>query len=141
MEVLTKTSVAQKIDAWVKSRDVGFYKISYILKRGSNPKEFNPDFFIKVGNRIAVIETKMNNDITLENYSKMVDAKKHFAALNNELQKAGSDIRYSFNILSPSSYPDFEAKLIDGSYFSGFNSEIEIQLQEAYKNKNETSQN
>ena len=139
VEVLTKASVAQKIDAWIKSRDVGFYKISYLLKRGSHPKEFNPDFFIKVGNRIAVIETKMNNDITLENYSKMVDAKKHFATLNEELQKADSDIRYSFNILSPSSYPDFEAKLIDGSYFSGFNSEIEIQLQEAYKNKNDTT--
>ena len=137
VEVLTKTSVAQKIDAWVKSRDVGFYKINYILKRGSHPKEFNPDFFIKVGNRIAVIETKMNNDITLENYSKMVDAKKHFAMLNEEMQKSGSNIRYSFNILSPSSYPDFEAKLIDGSYFSGFNSEIEIQLQETYKNKND----
>lgn len=136
VEVLTKTSIAKKIDAWVKSRDIGFYKISYILKRGSHPKEFNPDFFIKVGNRIAVIETKMNNDITLENYSKMVDAKKHFAALNEELKKAGSDIQYSFNILSPSSYPDFEAKLIDGSYFSGFNSEIETQLQETYKNKN-----
>lgn len=139
VEVLTKTAVAQKIDAWIKSRDVGFYKISYILKRGSRPKEFNPDFFIKVGNRIAVIETKMNNDITLENYSKMVDSKKHFATLNEELKKAGSDIRYSFNILSPSSYPDFEAKLINGSYFNGFNSEIEIQLQEAYKNKNDTT--
>ena len=139
VEVLTKTNVAQKIDAWVKSRDVGFYKINYILKRGSHPKEFNPDFFIKVGNRIAVIETKMNNDITLENYSKMVDSKKHFAILNEELNKLGSDVRYSFNILSPSSYPDFEAKLIDGSYFNGFNSEIEIQLQESYKNKNDTT--
>lgn len=139
VEVLTKTTVAQKIDAWVKSRDVGFYKINYILKRGSHPKEFNPDFFIKVGNRIAVIETKMNNDITLENYSKMVDSKKHFSILNEELNKLGSDVRYSFNILSPSSYPDFEAKLIDGSYFNGFNSEIEIQLQESYKNKNDTT--
>lgn len=138
VEVLTKTAVARKIDAWIKSRDVGFYKISYILKRGSHPKEFNPDFFIKVGNRIAVIETKMNNDITLENYSKMVDSKKHFSILNTELQNIGSDIRYSFNILSPSSYPDFETKLIDGSYFNGFNSEIEIQLQEAYKSKNDS---
>lgn len=49
----------------------------------------------------------------------------------------GAPVRYSFNILSPSSYPDFEAKLIDGSYFNGFNSEIEIQLHETYKNKNE----
>lgn len=139
VEVLTKTTVAQKIDSWIKSRDVGFYKISYILKRGSHPKEFNPDFFIKAGNRIAVIETKMDNDITLENYSKMIDSKKHFALLNEELNKAGADFRYFFNILSPSSYPDFEAKLMDGSYFNGFNSEIEIQLLEAYKNKNDTA--
>lgn len=137
VEVLTKTTVAQKIDSWIKSRDVGFYKISYILKRGSYPKEFNPDFFIKAGNRIVVIETKMDNDITLENYSKMVDSKKHFAILNQKLLEAGTDFHYFFNILSPSSYPDFEAKLIDGSYFNGFNSEIEIQLLETYKNKND----
>jgi len=37
----------------------------------------------------------------------------------------------------PSSYPDFEKKFIDGSYFNGFNSEIEIQLQEVFKNKND----
>ncbi len=139
VEVLTKTTVAQKIDAWVKSRDVGFYSFNYILKRGSQPKEFNPDFFVKIGNRIAVIETKTNNDISLENYSKMVDAKKHFSVLNSELEKAGIDVHYSFNILSPSSYPDFEAKLIDGTYFNGFNSEIEIQLQDSYKNKNDVN--
>ncbi|HRR90216.1 MAG TPA: restriction endonuclease subunit R, partial [Eubacteriales bacterium] len=126
-----------KIDAWVKSRDVGFYKITYILKRGTNPKEFNPDFFIKVGDNIAVIETKMNNDLCRENYSKMIDSKKHFSLLNTELYKKGINTRYSFNILSPSSYPDFENKLMDGSYFKGFNSEIEIQLQETFKNKND----
>lgn len=137
VELLTKPTLAKKIDAWVKSRDVGFYKITYILKRGTNPKEFNPDFFIKVGDNIAVIETKMNNDLCRENYSKMIDSKKHFSLLNTELQKRGINTRYSFNILSPSSYPDFENKLMDGSYFKGFNSEIEILLQETFKNKND----
>ncbi len=78
------------------------------ISSSSNPKEFNPDFFIKVGNNIAVIETKMNNDITLENYSKMADAQEHFSLLNNELEEMGAPVRYSFNILSPSSYPDFD---------------------------------
>lgn len=137
VELLTKTTVAQKIDAWVKSRDVGFYSITYILKRGTNPKEFNPDFFIKVGDNIAVIETKVDKDLSRENYSKMVDSKNHFSLLNSELKKIGISTQYSFNILSPSSYPDFENKLMDGSYFNGFNSEIEILLQETYKNKND----
>ena len=50
----------------------------------------------------------MNNDITLENYSKMADAQEHFSLLNNELEEMGAPVRYSFNILSPSSYPDFD---------------------------------
>jgi len=135
VELLTNSTVAQKIDSWVKSRDVGFYSITYILKRGTNPKEFNPDFFIKIGDKIAVIETKTDNDLSRENYSKMVDSKNHFSLLNSELKKMGISTQYSFNILSPSSYPDFENKLMDGSYFNGFNSEIEILLQETFKNK------
>ncbi len=137
VEILTKHTVAKKIDAWIKSRDKSFYSITYILKRGTTPKDFNPDFFIKVGNHFIVIETKMNNDTSKENYSKMVDAKKHFDLLNEELKAAGKDIVYHFNILSPSSYPDFEKKLIDGTYFNGFNSELETQLLEAFKNKND----
>ena len=137
VEILTKSAVAQKLDSWVKSRDVGFYSITYILKRGANPKEFNPDFFICVGDKIVVIETKMDNDLCRENYSKMIDSKNHFSLLNAELKKVGLNTQYYFNLLSPSSYPDFEKKFIDGSYFNGFNSEIEIQLQEVFKNKND----
>lgn len=138
VESLIKPQIASRIDMWIKSRDVGFYKINYILKRGSNPKEFNPDFFIKVGNNIAVIETKMNNDLSLKNYSKFVDAKKHFDLLNAELKKNNIDIRYSFTLISPSSYPDFESKILDGTFFNGFNSELEIALCEKFKSKNDT---
>ena len=46
-------------------------------------------------------------------------------------------MRYNFNILTPKSYPDFEAKILDNTYFNGFNSELEIQLLDANKNKND----
>ncbi|MDR1939765.1 MAG: DEAD/DEAH box helicase family protein [Clostridiales bacterium] len=137
VEMLTKKEVAQKIDCWVKSRNVSFYAMTYTLKRGANPKEFNPDFFIKVGNNIIVIETKSDNDLARENYSKMVDAQKHFAKLNEKLEELGQTERYCFNILSPTSYPTFEQMLKDGTYFNGFNSDLEVNLKTEYKNKND----
>ena len=40
---------AKKIDAWIKSLDVGFYSVKYSWRKGEHPKQgsFNPDFFIK----------------------------------------------------------------------------------------------
>ena len=137
VEMLTKKEVAQKIDCWIKSRDVAFYAITYVLKRGTNPKDFNPDFFVKVGNNIIVIETKADNDITRENYSKMIDAQKHFVKLNEKLKEANQKEHYFFNILSPVSYPTFEKMLKDGTYFNGFNSDLEVKLRNEYPNKNE----
>ena len=47
---LLKNENAQKIQAWVKSRDVGFYSIEYSYKQYSHTKvgSFNPDFIIKL---------------------------------------------------------------------------------------------
>lgn len=137
VEMLVKKEVAQKIDCWFKSRDVAFYSITYILKKGASPKEFNPDFFIKIGSNIIVIETKADNDITKENSSKMKDAQKHFMKLNEKLSEKNRPERYYFNVLSPSSYPTFEAMLKDGTYFNGFNSDLEDKLKSEYPNKNE----
>ena len=137
VEILIKKEIAQKIDSWIKSRNIAFYTIPYILKRGANPKEFNPDFFIKVGNNIIVIETKADNDTVRENYSKMIDAQKHFSKLNEKLSSIGRPERYFFNMLSPSSYPTFEAMLKDGTYFNGFNSDLEDALKQEYRNKND----
>jgi type III restriction enzyme len=137
IELLTKTSVAGQIDAWIKSRDTGFYSLTYILKRGSKPKEFNPDFFIKIGNNIAVIETKSDNDACKENYSKMVDTRKYISLLNEAMKYTDNPIRFAFNILTPKSYPDFEGKILDRTYFNGFNSELEIKLLETFNNKND----
>lgn len=137
VEMLVKKEVAQKIDCWFKSRDVAFYSITYILKKGASPKEFNPDFFIKIGSNIIVIETKADNDITKENSSKMKDAQKHFMKLNEKLSEKNRPERYYFNVLSPSSYSTFEAMLKDGTYFNGFNSDLEDKLKSEYPNKNE----
>jgi type III restriction enzyme len=90
-----------------------------------------------VGNNIIVIETKADNDLARENYSKMIDAQKHFAELNEKLAELRQIERYYFNILSPASYPTFEQMLKDGTYFNGFNSELEANLKTEYKNKND----
>jgi len=137
VEVLVKKDVSQVIDCWIKSRNVAFYSITYVLKRGTNPKEFNPDFFIKIGDKYIVIETKSDNDTARENYSKMVDAQKHFAKLNEMLELAGRTERYYFSILSPVSYPTFEQMLKDGTYFNGFTSDLEDRLKKEYPNKND----
>lgn len=136
VELLFENDVAQCIDSWIKSRDVGFYSIQYILQRGQSPKEFNPDFFIKIKNYIVVVETKADGDITKENFSKYEDAKKHFKLLNEELKNAGIDYVYKFNILSPESYSDFKKAIINGSYFtSEFHSKLESDLEDKIKNK------
>ena len=48
---LVSDDVAQKIDAWIKARDIGFYSIDYQKNRGAVFKGFNPDFFIKIGEK------------------------------------------------------------------------------------------
>lgn len=136
VELLFDQEVANKLTSWIKSRDTGFYSLQYILQRGQNPNEFNPDFFIKINNFIIVIETKSDGDISKENYSKYVDAKKHFESLNNILKENNIDITYKFNMLSPESYADFRKAILDNTYFSnGFRSKLESDLEEKIKNK------
>ena len=44
---------------------VGFYSIEYAWKKGNKPKrgEFSPDFFIKQGDQIFVVEIKDDEEI------------------------------------------------------------------------------
>lgn len=62
---LIKPENAQVIDAWLKSADRDFYPIEYAWRKGEHPKRgfFNPDFFIKKGNHILVIEIKGDEEI------------------------------------------------------------------------------
>ena len=122
---LTKENNAKAIDTWIKSTDVGFYKIDYSWRKGEHPTRgsFNPDFFIKVGNDVVVIEIKMDDDISDENKAKLFYAKEHFKRLN-ELQ---SEQGYYFKFLSPESYDMFFKVLRDKKY-RDFRSELEAKL-------------
>lgn len=116
---------ARKIDAWIKSLDVGFYSVEYSWRKGEHPKQgsFNPDFFVKIGGDILVIEIKADTDISNENKAKLRYARQHFDWLNERQ----SEHKYYFNFLSPSSYDLFFQDLREGKYKT-FKSNIEAKL-------------
>jgi type III restriction enzyme len=126
IEGLTGEQTSRAIDAWIKSLDVGFYSIAYSWRKGEHPKQgsFNPDFFIKKGNDIIVVEIKMDNDVSDENRAKLRYAKEHFEKVN-DLQK---EQRYYFKFLSPGSFDLFFKALSDGTY-KDFKSELEAKLE------------
>jgi len=114
---------AEKIDAWIKSVDKGFYKVPYfyragtaasLAKRGGHQKEayFNPDFFIKIGNDILVVEIKGDEDVSEENKGKLKYAKKHF----EELNKKQRERKYYFKFLSPQDFSSFFESIKKGTY-------------------------
>jgi type III restriction enzyme len=118
---------AKFIDAWIKSPDAGFYSIGYSWRKGEHPKQgsFNPDFFIKVGKDILVIEIKQDGDFSAENKAKLRYAKEHF----NRLNTLQSEQRYHFKFLSPESYDLLFQRLREGKY-QDFTSTIEADLEE-----------
>ncbi len=124
---LTDEQTARAIDAWIKSLDVGFYSIEYSWRKGEHPKQgsFNPDFFIKKGSDIFVVEIKMDNDVSDENRAKLRYAKEHFERVNG-LQ---NEQRYYFKFLSPESFDLFFKVLRNGAY-RDFKSELEARLEE-----------
>lgn len=124
---LTDEQVAKAIDAWIKSLDIGFYSIEYSWRKGEHPKKgsFNPDFFIKIGLDIVVVEIKMDNDISDENRAKLRYAKEHFERVN-DIQK---EQRYYFKFLSPVNFDLFFRALSNKTY-QAFKSELEAKLEE-----------
>lgn len=126
MQELTSEQNAKVIDAWIKSLDVGFYSIEYSWRKGEHPKQgsFNPDFFLKIGTDIIVVEIKMDNDVSDENRAKLRYSKEHFDRVNG-LQK---EQRYYFKFLSPVSFELFFEALNNGTY-KDFKSELEAKLE------------
>ena len=124
---LVREENAKKVDSWIKSLDVGFYSVEYSWRKGEHPKQgnFNPDFFIKIGNDILVLEIKADTDVSNENRAKLRYAREHFERINN-LQ---AEHRYYFKFLSPESYDLFFQSLREGKY-RDFKSEIESNLEE-----------
>jgi type III restriction enzyme len=122
---LTAEQTAKAMDGWIKSLDVDFYSIEYSWRKGEHPKQgsFNPDFFIKAGNDIIIVEIKMDDDVSDENKAKLRYAKEHFARLN-EIQK---EQKYYFKFLSPVSYDLFFKALREKTYMD-FRSELEAKI-------------
>ncbi|MDO9580569.1 MAG: restriction endonuclease subunit R, partial [Bacteroidales bacterium] len=128
VEAIVGSKICEKIDAWIKSRDVGFYSIEYSWRKGEHPTQsnFNPDFFLKFGENIIVIEIKVDGDNSDENKAKYRWAKQHFETLNEELKKNKIKQRYIFHFLSPNSYAEFIEYFCDDRIFDKkFRSELE----------------
>jgi len=119
VEAIVSSKVCKKIDAWIKSRDMGFYSVEYSWRKGEHPTQgtFNPDFFLKTGENIIVIEIKSDGDDSEENKAKYRWAKKHFEDLNAELKKNKIKQRYFLHFLSPNSYSEFIEYFCDNRIF------------------------
>jgi len=120
--------------AWIKSTSTRFYEIDYAWKKGEHPKrgKFNPDFFIKAGNFILVVETKGNEELreaSEENRKKNEYAVAHFDRVNEHLAQEGSSIRYKFNFLTPKSFGTYFQYLREGR-IAEYRSELDVKLEE-----------
>lgn len=134
---LTGRDNAQHIDAWLKNAPIGFYSMEFAWKKGEHPKrgEFSPDFFIKQGQGIFVVEIKGDEELaepSPENIKKHEYATAHFERLNQWLKKGKVKAHYQFNMLSPKSYNVFFQKLRDGQ-LAGFRSELDVVMSRAAK--------
>lgn len=123
---------AKHIDAWIKSTPIGFYEIDYFWKKGGNPKrgKFNPDFFIKAGKLMLVVEVKDNdevNDPAPENKKKNEFALAHFNRINAYLKKKKSPLSYKFNFLTPDDFHKYFQSIRDGGIAS-FRSALDVAL-------------
>ncbi len=137
LRLLTDAENAKAVDAWLKNASQRFYSIEYAWKKGEHPKrsEFNPDFFLKYGDVIHVIEIKGDEEIadpSPENVKKNEYALAHFERLNKWLGKDGPSVHYQFNFLTPRDYNQFFQKLRDDD-LDGFRSKLDVALEKAGK--------
>lgn len=121
-------------DAWIKSTTMKFYEIEYSWKKGKHTKraKFNPDFFIKTGNWVLVVEIKGDEELielSKENRSKNEYAVAHFKRVNKYLKEEGSELRYKFNFLTPKNFQTYFQFLRDG-LIENFTSELDVKLLE-----------
>lgn len=136
IDQLCKKENAEQLEAWVKSRDVGFYSIEYSYRPATHQKigSFNPDFIIKSKhadtNHFIFVETKADGDVSIENKAKLKYARQHFENLNEELKIRKIKEVYHFHFLSPNSYIVFFDHLRNGQLLEGkFRSDLEDKLE------------
>ncbi|MFC1500566.1 DEAD/DEAH box helicase [Candidatus Zixiibacteriota bacterium] len=125
---LIKPENAAVIDAWIKSTDHSFYPIEYTWRKGEHTKRafFNPDFFIKIGTDIIVIEIKDDEEISNpsdENKGKYRHAYQHFDTLNLQQHER----HYFFHFITPRDY-DILFQFIRESTFSSMVSSLDAVL-------------
>lgn len=137
IRLLVARENAQKLDSWLKSTPMGFYSIEYAWKKGNTPKrgEFSPDFFIKKGSQIFVVEVKDDGEIaepSADNVKKHEYATEHFKRLNQWLEKAKNPTRYQFNMISPKNFNAFFQKF-RGEDAVGFRSDLDVAMTKAAK--------
>jgi type III restriction enzyme len=130
---------AKAIGGWLKNPSQKFYAVEYAWKKGEHPKrgEFSPDFFLKKGDKIFVVEIKGDEEIaepSPENQKKYEYALSHFQRLNEWLAKEGLSIRYQFNFLSPKDYNKFFEKLRNDD-LDGFRSGLDLEMAKAANGK------
>lgn len=132
---LIKADTAKVIDAFIKSTDTNFYSFDYTWKKGTHQQygKFNPDFFIKKGDLIIVVEIKDDAQIAdpdPENVGKYKAAQKHFDTVNDHLAGIQCLTRYKFTFLSPRNYRMFFGSLEDPdpAKIANFNSELDVKL-------------
>lgn len=109
-------------DTFIKNPDKGFYSFPYSYKPETKARthvrqdNFNPDFFLKKGDHILVVEIKKDGDDNNRNRAKMRDGSRHFSELNAALESQGKSERYWFKFLSPEDYALFFQALKDEQY-------------------------
>ncbi len=118
---LVRSENAAVIDGWIKSTDQDFYSIEYTWRKGEHPQRrfFNPDFFIKMGDHVLVVEIKGDEEIadpSVENRGKYRAARQHFATLNAQLVSQGQGAMYHFHFLTPTDYDAFFQFVRGGNY-------------------------
>lgn len=147
LTMLCRKENAAVVDAWIKSRDTGFYEIDYSYKYGMSDSKtrkykqgkFNPDFFIRIikddTEYILVVEIKEDGDVCDENIAKYKYAVRHF----DELNKKSDNRKYIFHFLSPDGYAAFFAHMQDGTLLQGqdnFRCNLENEFERELENDN-----
>lgn len=132
--LVTDVEVIKNIDSFVKSDDMNFYRIEYTWKKGTHHKngQFNPDWFIKQGDNIIVVEVKDDSQLSdpdVENIGENKAATKHFELLNEYSKNNNSLTRYKFTFLTPKDFDIFFKKIIEKDVMN-FKSQLDVKLSE-----------
>jgi type III restriction enzyme len=132
IRALCERENAEAIEGWLKNSPQRFYSIEYAWKKGEHPKrgEFNPDFFIKQGEMIYVVEIKEDAEISdpsQENKKKSEYGHDHFDRLNAWLKNEGIKAKYQLNFLTPKDFNKFLIKLRKREA-KGFRSQLDVIL-------------